>query len=229
MKQTTQVILTLGLLYGGLLMAIGSEASHSGNTIALPAPDTTGTLTLEHTLLHRRSVRDFTGHPLSLMQLSQVLWATQGVTRPQEGKRTAPSAGALYPMELYAVVGAVEDIEPGVYKYMPESHALLMHHPGDARTELSRATGTQQWIAKTPVILALCGVYERVTTKYGDRGIRYTHIEVGCVAENVYLQAAALELGTVLMGAFRDAVVRQVLDLPERERPFGLMPVGYLQ
>ncbi|MCF7804703.1 MAG: SagB/ThcOx family dehydrogenase [Candidatus Marinimicrobia bacterium] len=214
----------LAMLFGGFLMA---QSSESQNLVELPAPDTTGTVTLEQSLQHRESVRDYSKDALTLTQLSQLLWAAQGVTRPAEGKRTAPSAGAQYPLEIYVAVGNVKDIAAGVYQYIPDSHSLKLHLKADTREGLSGATMGQSWIAGVPVVISLSGVYERITDRYSSRGELYTHIEVGAVAENIYLQATAQNLGTVFMGAVDYATIREVLELEAEVQPFGLMPVGH--
>jgi SagB-type dehydrogenase family enzyme len=186
----------------------------------------------------RRSVRNFREGPLSLDALSQLLWAAQGVTHPQEeappgftwewmgGRRTAPSAGALYPLELYAVVGSVEGLEPGLYRYVPTAHALEWIRAGDLRDTLWNVALRQTSIQTAPATLVFAAVVARAAAKYGSRAERYTHIEVGAAGENVYLQCESLGLGTVFIGAFSDDGVKEALALPEDERAFGIMPVG---
>jgi SagB-type dehydrogenase family enzyme len=193
--------------------------------IELPEPERTGTMSLERALDQRRSVRRYGDEPLTLDEVSQLLWAAQGITRPG-GYRTAPSAGALYPLELYLTGGRVTDLPDGVYHYRPREHELVRVGGEDRRAELAAAALDQSWVRRGAVVLAIAGVYERSAEKYGERGIRYTHIEVGHAAQNVYLQAEALGLGTVMVGAFDDREVREVLDLPEREAPLALLPVG---
>jgi SagB-type dehydrogenase family enzyme len=193
--------------------------------IALPPPDRTGSVALEALLDRRRSEREFAERPLELSRLAQVLWAGLGRNRPAGG-RTVPSAGALYPLDLYAVAGDVRDLAPGVYRYDPASHTLLPMGPEDRRRELAGAALGQTWIADAPVTLVVAAVYARSTGKYGDRGVRYARIEVGLVAQNVYLQAAALDLGTTFVGAFHDDAVREVLGLPDDVAPLALLPVG---
>jgi SagB-type dehydrogenase family enzyme len=182
-------------------------------------------MSLERALDQRRSVRRYGDEPLTLDEVSQLLWAAQGITRPG-GYRTAPSAGALYPLELYLTGGRVTDLPDGVYHYRPREHELVQVGGEDRRAELAAAALDQSWVRRGAVVLAIAGVYERSAEKYGERGIRYTHIEVGHAAQNIYLQAEALGLGTVMVGAFDDREVREVLDLPEREAPLALLPVG---
>jgi SagB-type dehydrogenase family enzyme len=143
-----------------------------------------------------------------------------------KGLRTAPSAGALYPLELYVVAGNVDGLPAGVYKYRPDSHELLSIVKGDRRNDLCNAALVQSSIKRAALVLVLSGVYERTTAKYGDRGIRYVHMEAGHAAQNVYLQAVALQLGTVAIGAFRDEEVKKMLKMMAREMPLYVMPVG---
>lgn len=164
--------------------------------------------------------------PLSLQHLSQLLWAAQGITGP-DGGRAAPSAGALYPLELYVVAGDVDSLTPGVYRYAPERHELIKHAGDDRREALAAAALGQSWVQRAPAVLVLAGVYERSAAKYGSRARRYTHMEAGHAAQNVYLQATAVKLATVIVGAFDDEAVRETLGLPADHAPLGLMPVGH--
>lgn len=182
-------------------------------------------MSLERALDQRRSVRTYRDEPLTLKEVSQLLWAAQGVTHPN-GYRTAPSAGALYPLDLYLTGGRVTDLSDGVYRYHPRDHVLIRTGREDRRRALAAAALQQDWVREGAVVIVIAGVYERTTGKYGDRGVRYTHIEVGHAAQNMYLQAEALDLGTVLVGAFSDGKVREVLGLSDRERPLALLPVG---
>lgn len=194
--------------------------------ISLPQPKTVGEMSVEEAIFRRRSVRAFRDEALTLSELSQVLFAAQGVTEKTRGFRTAPSAGALYPLGLYAVVGKVEGIAPGVYRYYPEEHAIERVIEGDKRMELFRSALYQESIQEAPLVLVFTAIYERTTRRYGERGIRYVHMEVGHAAQNVYLEAQALRLATVAIGAFRDEEVARILQLPQNEMPLYLMPVG---
>jgi SagB-type dehydrogenase family enzyme len=163
---------------------------------------------------------------LKFEDLSQILWAGQGVTHPA-GFRTAPSAGATYPLNLYAVVGEVEKISPGLYQYQPQSHSLVRILAGDLRKSLARASLGQKWVELAPVNLVITALYSRITPRYGKRGIRYAQIEVGHIGENIYLQAEALKIGTVAVGAFDDEEVKKILSLSSEEVPLYIMPLGY--
>lgn len=194
-------------------------------TIQLPKPRFDGGISVEKALLVRRSVRDFRDEPVSLAEIGQLLWAAQGVTAPR-GFRTAPSAGALYPLELYIVAGNVSGLAPGIYHYRPQTHTLTPILPGDRRAELSAAALHQSAITKAPAALLFTAVFARTTGKYGERGVRYVYMDLGHAAENVCLQAVALNLGTVVIGAFDDVAVRLAISLPAEEMPLSIMPIG---
>lgn len=196
-----------------------------GGRIKLPEPSYTGNISVETALSKRRSIRDYSGENLTLEEVSQLLWAAQGITAPWGG-RTAPSAGALYPLELYIVVGDVEGIDKGVYKYSREEHELEKVKEGDIRAELADAAIGQACIRDAAIDIVFTAVYERTTRKYGERGIRYVHMEAGHAAQNVYLQAVSLDLGTVVIGAFIDDRVKELVNAGEQEKTLYIMPVG---
>jgi SagB-type dehydrogenase family enzyme len=193
---------------------------------------------VEQALLERRSIRRYDSGPLTLEELGQLLWAAQGITHrvpesppgfPWEwrgGYRTAPSAGALYPLELYAVVGHVDGLRPGLYRYVPVEHALRAESRGDLRAELARAAHGQTVVSSAPVSLLFAGVPARTAAKYGERAGRYVHMEVGAAGENVFLQCESLGLATVFVGAFDDQKAKQAIGLPAGEDVFAIMPVG---
>jgi SagB-type dehydrogenase family enzyme len=197
----------------------------NSRTTKLPKPKHESDLSVEEALSKRRSVRQFTKKQLSLSDISQLLWAAQGVTS-SEGFRTAPSAGALYPLELYLVVGNVADLTAGVYKYRPRTHELSQTSKGDKRTELCRAALGQSAIENASAIIVFTAVAERTTVKYRERGIRYIHIEVGHAAQNVALQAVSLAIGTVPIGAFNDKAVAKIIGCRADELPLYVMPIG---
>ncbi len=202
-------------------------SSEHGAKIRLPQPNFTGNVSLETALRRRRSVRDYSNHSLTLTAISQLLWSAQGITEPVEGLRTAPSAGALYPLEIYLAVGKVEELLPGGYQYRYRDHELMELIERDVRSELSRAALGQAWIQRAPVVFVISAVYDRVTRRYGKRGIRYVHLEAGHAAQNIYLQAAALNLGTVAVGAFHDEEVKKIFRMPPEETPLYIMPLGF--
>lgn len=203
----------------------GQGSGQSHRAVALPPPVLTGTRTFAQLLKQRRSVRAFAATPLALQGLGQLLWAAQGITADNH-LRTTPSAGALYPLELYVVAGNVEGLPAGVYRYEPHGHRLEIIRPGDQRGALAAATMQQAWLAQAPVVVVFGAVHARTATKYRDRAGRYVSIEVGAAAENLFLQAGDLDLGTVIVGAFDEASVRRVLQRPAEVAPLLLMPVG---
>lgn len=207
---------------GGMVM---TAAAVEQKTVALPAPAKDGTVALERALSTRRSVREFAGAPISINDVGQLLWAAQGITSGS-GRRTAPSAGALYPLELYVIAGAVDGLEPGVYRYDVPRHSLDRVVAGDQRAELSRAARGQESIARAAVTVVIAAVHSRTSTKYGTRAERYCAIEAGCASQNLALQAANRGLGSVVVGAFDDARVREVASMRADEMPLILMPVG---
>ncbi len=197
--------------------------------IRLPPPQLKGKLSLEEAIAKRRSVRKYSTEPLTLFQLGQILWSAQGVTGA--GKfRAAPSAGATYPLEVFAFVGkeTVDGLQAGIYHYEVDSHSLSLHRPGDSRQGLARAALDQGSIANAPIDIVVCALYPRTSYRYGRRGERYVHIEVGHVGENIHLQAIALGLATVEVGAFDDEEVRKVLGVEEQIKPLYIMPIGKL-
>lgn len=197
----------------------------SSVVVALPQVRTRGEVSLEETLLQRRSVREYADAPLTMQEVSQLLWAAQGITA-EWGGRTAPSAGALYPLEVYLVVGRVEGLAPGVYKYRPAKHELSGVKDGDVRGELAEAAVGQSCVRDGAVDIVIGAVYQRTTGKYDERGITYVHIEVGHAAQNVCLQATALGLGAVTVGAFYDDRVKEIAGMEDEEVPLYIIPVG---
>lgn len=199
--------------------------SDDPTVISLPEPGLATQASLVGALGKRRSVRHFRGRPLRLAQLSQLLWACQGITGP-DGLRTAPSAGALYPLEVFVVAGSVSGLTPAVYRYRPGEHGLCPGDAGDRRRALASATWGQPFVAEAAAILAVTAEYRRTTGKYRRRGLRYVHMEVGHAAQNVLLQATVLGLRSVIVGAFDDQAVRRALGAPAALRPLGLIPLG---
>jgi SagB-type dehydrogenase family enzyme len=215
----------LRALLGSLLLASQPARADSAATIVLPGPARSGAVSLEQALAERRSLRSYSGEPLSLWEVSQLLWAAQGLSDPAGG-RTAPSAGALYPLEIVLVAGEVDALPAGVYRYRPGSHALERTAAGDRRAALAVAAGGQEWVRRAAAVVVAAGVPARTAVLYGARARRYVWIEAGCAGQNVYLEATALRLATVMVGAFDDAAVGRVLRLAPEEEPLWLMPVG---
>lgn len=204
-----------------------------GKEIHLPYPRLRGSVSVEEALANRRSVREYREEPITIEELAQLLWAAYGISETTYGLRTAPSAGAQYPLELYVVVGELgvktdEGYLPaGIYHYDVHAHSLQIRKAGDYREALYRAALEQEWVLKAPVSLVFTAVYSRTTRVYGERGrLRYVPMDLGHAGQNVYLQATALGLGTVAVGAFHDDEISEILDLPPEETPLYIMPVG---
>jgi len=189
-------------------------------------------LSVEEALAYRRSIRRFRDEPLTIDQLSQLLWATYGVNDPRRGFRTTPSAGACYPIEVYVVIREKgvknndEFLEPGSYRYDPFKHALSIVKKGDLSKQLTRACLNQDFVGRAPVNIVLAAVYERTTRYYGERGYRYVYIDIGHAAQNLYLEATAIGLGCVGVGAFIDDDVKEIVGLRNGEHPVYILPVG---
>ncbi len=215
------VIVCAGPIERGGTMLRADVLEQRAERLALPSPARSGRMSLEEALARRRSVREFSNKPLSNQQLSQLLWAAQGITHP-EGLRTAPSAGALYPLELYILSAA------GFYRYDPQRHELQRRSERDLRPALYRAALEQESVRDAPAVFVITAVYARTARKYGSvRSPRYVHMEAGHAAQNLLLQAVALGLGAVPIGAFNDAGVQQLLGLAAEEQPLYLIPTGH--
>lgn len=207
-----------------LLKPVAALSKETGETVTLPAASRESEISLEEALSKRQSTRSFADEALRLKELLQLLWAAQGITHGREF-RTAPSAGALYPLEVYALVGRVDDLSVGLYKYDISKHALTRVKDGDQRQFFSEAVYQPTIIKQAPLTLIISAVYKRTTVKYGERGIRYVHMEVGHAGQNVMLQATALGLGCVGIGAFDDDFVKGFLGSKE-EAPLYIIPIG---
>lgn len=195
--------------------------------IKLPEPRKTEGIPLEEALYKRKSSRSFTPKSLTLEQLSQILWSAQGLSIKGSFYRTAPSAGATYPLDIFCCVGKVESIQEGIYIYKAQDHSIKLHLKGDKRKELAEAALWQNFIYEASLSIIIVATFERTTARYGERGKRYVFIEIGHVGQNIYLMAESLGLGTVAVGAFYDEKVIQVLNLPKEIMPLYIMPIGY--
>lgn len=193
--------------------------------VPLPEPRISGNMSVENALRARRSIREYSREKLLLAELAQLLWAAQGVTDPQ-GLRTAPSAGALYPLEIYVVAGQVATLDTGVYRYEPRQHELRKTVDGDRRASLADAALQRSWIAEAPAVLVIAVSYQRTAAKYGARAQHYVAIEAGHVAQAAALEAVSLHLATIDVGAFDDAALQKAVALAEGEEPLLILPVG---
>ncbi|RLI74992.1 nitroreductase [Archaeoglobales archaeon] len=222
--------LLFSIMYGAFqveLKEVGRKFVLTNKTIELPEPKKDGEISVEEALQKRRSIRDYLDKPLRLNDLSQILWAAQGITEPIKKFRTAPSAGATYPLEVYVVVKNVEGLEKGVYHYNPFKHNLELIKKGNFSYRLYEACLNQEWVLKAQANIIITAFYERTTNKYGERGIRYVHMEAGHVGQNIYLQATTLGVGTVAIGAFYDDKVEEIIDAEVNEKALYVYPLGY--
>jgi len=219
------VCLAVGCILAGSTTGLPFTAQTQSQYIELPKPGLSGTMSVEEALFERRSIREYAKVALSIEEVSQLLWAAQGTTA-EWGGRTAPSAGGLYPLEVYLEVGNVESLGSGVYKYKPEGHELLKITDVDIRTRLFEAALSQQWVKDSAADIIITAIYERTTVKYGERGIMYVHMEAGHAAQNICLQATSLDLGAVTVGAFDNDQIKGILGLSPGETPLYIIPVG---
>jgi len=221
--------MSIALIYaciGGSSVSIEDKRDNNERIkIKLPEPKYDSDTSVEQALLERRSVRAYKDESLTISDVSQILWAAQGVTNPR-GFRTAPSAGGLYPLEVYIAIGNVDGVEKGVYKYIPDEHELVKVKDGDVRSELTIAALRQPWVGDGAIVIVFSAVYKQTAQKYSDRGVRYVYMEAGHAAQNICLQATSLNLGTVTVGAFKDEDVKKILNMPDEEYPLYIMPVG---
>lgn len=197
-----------------------------GQTIRLPEIRTHSSTSVEEAIGQRRSVRLYKNEPLVVTDVAQLLWACQGVTDKQRLLRATPSAGAIYPLEIYLVVGDVKGLSSGIFKYNPPKHELSKILDGDQRIALSEAAFSQQWVHQAAAAIVICANYKNTEKKYNERAHQYVHMEVGAAAENVYLQATALGIGTVFVGAFDDDVVQKIIGAEKDEIPLCILPIG---
>ncbi len=202
-------------------------------TYMLPLPRFSSNMMLEKALACRRSIREYLDVPISLDAFSMLLWSAQGITEFNYGFRTCPSAGGTYPLEVYAVVGkgcvSIDGggyLPEGSYKYNCKTHSITMVKGQDLRDALAKASLNQSWVRDARINIVICAVYERTTRVYGERGYRYVYMEDGHVGQNIYLMAAALKLGAVVIGAFYDDEVKNIIGAQDNEHPLYVIPVG---
>ena len=235
----------LGLVAGTLTTAIGllllglGKFEQSQRTFTAKShtvqvgvgPRTSGSVSVEEALARRRSIREYADEPLTIDQVMQLLWAAQGITNADYGFRTAPSAGGTYPLEIYLVTrpSGVVGLESGIYRYEPRNHTLIRIVGGDFSAQLMAAALDQEWVGAAPISFVITTIFERTTSKYGERGVRYVWQETGHAAQNMYLQAVALGLGNVVVGGFHDNEVQRILQLSDFEKPAYVIPVGVLR
>jgi SagB-type dehydrogenase family enzyme len=207
------------------MISTSSNRAQNTESLRLPPPSFMGRVTVEDAFSRRQSTRNYSGEALQLSEISQLAWAAQGIT-DKDGRRTVPSAGALYPLEIYFASWNVKELPAGVYHYQPGTHSLVTILTGDRRRLLGTAALLQESVFKSSAVMVIAADFSRTSAKYGKRGKRYVYAEAGHAAQNVYLQAVSMQLGTVTIGAFHNGLVKTVLHLPEREEALFLMPLG---
>ncbi|MGB2601695.1 MAG: SagB/ThcOx family dehydrogenase [Candidatus Omnitrophota bacterium] len=225
-----RVLLTVLLILGVCGEVISQPASpEPGETIELPDPKHEGSMSVEEAIYKRRSIRNFSDEALTLQEVSQLLWAAggrtvDGMTGPT---RAYPSAGAIYPLEVYLVAGNVVGLNDGVYRYEWRKHQLKLIKKGDLREQLYKAALSQRMVEVAPATIVITAQHAKTARRYGQRGVtRYVSMDTGHLGQNIHLQAESMGLGTVMIGAFIDKDVAKVLGT-EEEMPVYMMPVGY--
>lgn len=233
-KKLGLLFLLVGSIVGGLFLSEGFFPKSAQGTdgerssIKLPSPEHKGRVSVEEAIFKRRSTRRYKDEPLTLKEISQLLWAAGGKTIDgiTGATRAYPSAGGIYPLEIYLIVGEVEGLVAGIYHYKWQDHTIALIKEGDFRRQLMRAALGQKAVADAPVSIVFTAIYSRTTRRYGKRGeIRYVPMDMGGAGQNVYLQAEVLGLGTVIFGAFDDGTIKKILGVKDEE-PLYIMPVG---
>ena len=197
----------------------------------LPSPQLTGNMSVEQAIEDRRSVREYNDEPINISDVSQLLWAGQGITDPQYGLRAAPSAGQVYPLELYVIVGTggVTGLPAGEYLYVPENNTLEKLINGDLRAQLATIADGQPWVQQGQVDIVITGNYQKMIDKYPDVPLstRFVNLEAGHVGETIYLQAEPLGLATVSIGSFNENQMISLMHLQVNEEPIYIFPIGH--
>ena len=238
MDMTRRQVLRAGAALGFVLSTLlpfkagkasGKKITGEEEAMNLKAPLPDGSVSVERAIKQRRTVRSFMDRPVSVQQFSQILWAGQGITQDRGFKRAAPSGGALYPMDLYASIGvnSVVGMEEGVYHYEPRDHSVQKIAEGDWRRDVAVASLNQMWMADAAMLIIVTAEYNRITIKYGKRGIRYALIESGCIGQNIFLQSQGLGLEAGIVGAFKDREVANLLGIEKTREPLIILPVGW--
>jgi len=198
-------------------------------SLKLPAPADTD-MNLETIIRLRKSVRSFSDKGLNLKHLARILLTADGLTQKRSGihRRSAPSGGALYPVEIYVIAHNVASLKPGLYHFQVSDSSLELIREGDFRKKIHEAANNQNAVGDSPVTLIITSRFDRITQKYADRGYRYAYIEAGAICQNIYLQVTALKMGTVAVGAFNDDATNELIEIDgEHEAALLIMPIGF--
>ncbi len=208
----------------GFLLLISAGSGE----ISLPLPKTDNGMGINQVISSRRSVRRYSSQPLTLAELSQLLWSAQGITDPRGKKRSAPSAGAIYPLKLYVSVkpGGVKGISEGIYLYLPQEHKLKKLISGDHQASLAQIAFGQIWMAQAPIIFIFTAEPSRMISRYRERAWLYIHLEAGMASENLMLQAVALGMGSCAVGAFWENRLAKLLKLSPSQKSLLMVTVG---
>ncbi len=192
--------------------------------IKLPNPKLKSKISLEEAIIRRKSLRAYTKSPLSLKEISQLLFAGQGLLK--ESRRTTPSAGAFYPIEIYLSALRITGLFSGLYQYLPNGHKLKKITSANRMAKLAEAAFGQIWVKNASAVIIICGDFKKTTGKYQDKGRDFVTMEAGHAAQNISLQAAALNLGILCVGGFNEEEVKKTLNIEKNKKVFYLMPVG---
>ena len=223
----TKIQISTGLLITLLTGCLNySSKMNSKEIISLPKPNLKSNMTVEQAIAKRRSIRKYANKPLTLEQLSQILWAAQGKSGPERHHHAAPSAGGIHPLQLYIIATNVSELNKGIYKYDPQKNSLSLKHSNHKRDNVHQAAYGQSAILSAPVILVFVAQFQKTMNKYGPKAKAFVYTDLGHSAENVYLQATALGIGTVAMGGIEEKKITEILELPEDEDVIYLMPLG---
>ncbi|MGB9977923.1 SagB/ThcOx family dehydrogenase [Methanobacterium sp.] len=229
------LIILLGITIAYLVWPQPTTTNNSQKTVIstvnLPSPILQGNMSVEQAIQNRRSVRHYTNESITLQDVSQILWAAQGITDKAQNLRSVPSGGQVYPLEVYIIVGkdGVTGLSEGIYHYNPYNNSLEKTSESDARSDLSQAANGQAWVKQAPVDIVITGDYNKMVAKYKDETLctRFVNLEAGHAGENIYLEAEARGLVTVALGSFKDDQVHSVLGLPDNENTIYIYPVGH--
>ena len=229
------LIILLGITIAYLVWPQSTTTSNGQRTVIstvnLPSPILEGNMSVEQAIQNRRSVRHYTNQSITLQDVSQLMWAAQGITDKANNLRSVPSAGQVYPLEVYIIVGngGVTGLGSGVYLYNPYNNTLEKTSGNDVRSDLSQAANGQVWVKNAPVDIVITGDYSKMVAKYKDETLctRFVNLEAGHAGENIYLEAESRGLVTVALGSFKDDQVHTILGIPSNENTIYIMPVGY--
>ncbi len=229
------LIILLGITIAYLVWPQSTTTSNGQRTVIstvnLPSPILEGNMSVEQAIQNRRSVRHYTNQSITLQDVSQLMWAAQGITDKANNLRSVPSGGQVYPLEVYIIVGkdGVNGLGEGIYHYNPYNNTLEKTSESDARSDLSQAANGQAWVKEAPVDIVITGDYNKMVAKYKDETLctRFVNLEAGHAGENIYLEAEARDLVTVALGSFKDDQVHTILGLPDNENTIYIYPVGH--